>query len=97
MIPALGCGPRPSAIRSCSQSVEQPFSDLLVFPPHEVPVHRLLWRIVERQLTHKHPVRTRYRIASTTSRRGCFSGRPPCRGGNSNGSSTVLVSERLKG
>ena len=50
---------------------------------------------------HAHTARTTSRIASTTSRRGCFSGRPPVFAGGSNGSISAhwasVMSEGYRG
>lgn len=96
--PALGCGSRPSWIRSCSRTTGRIFSVTLSCS------HRLKYQYTVCQggksagsCRHAHPARTTYKIASTIARRGCFSGRPPVLTCGSSGSITAhcssLVSE----
>jgi len=89
MSPALGSGLRPSAIRSCSRTAARIFS--VTFASS----HRATYQYTVShggksvgRCRQEHPVRTTYKIASTISRRGCFSGRPPDLGAGNNGSTS---------
>jgi hypothetical protein len=75
---ALGSALRPSCTRSCSRDTGRICSVTLACS------HRTKYQYTvchggksAGSCRHEHPGRTTYKIASTTARRGCFSGRPP--------------------
>jgi hypothetical protein len=98
MIPALGCGLRPCSARTCSRSMTS------IRSVSRWVSHRTKYQYTVCQggksagsCRHEQPVRTMYKIASTTARRGCFSRRPPRGAGNSGSTRAHCASVRSEG
>ena len=79
MTAAVGSASRPAAADLGAQLIVQPGQGAVIAPAGEVPVHGRPGREVAGSYRQAHPVRSRYKIASTIRRSGQTGGRPAAR------------------